>query len=108
VWTGHVELITAVHRLAISIVANEPPQGRYPLGYGLDIDNPFDDSTHIVSIANDLMEVKGLLPRVAPDRAGIGMTGIFGQIIQTHAASAQQGQASTPSAMTGDASSGIR
>src|SRR5258708_12619207 len=53
------------------------------------------------------MKVEGLLPRVAPDRAGIGMPRILCQIIQTHPTSAQQSQAGTPSTMTGNPSSGV-
>src|SRR6266516_5841011 len=105
--TRYIELIAAVHWLAIRVVANEPSESWEPLGCCLDINDSFDHSAHIVSIANDLMEVKGLLPRVAPDRAGIGMTSILCQVIQTHATSAQHGQAGTAATMTGNPSPGV-
>src|SRR5260370_17438369 len=101
VWTRHVELIAEVHWLTIRNVANEPSEGWEPLSCCLDINDSFDHSAHIVSIANDLVKVEGLLPRVAPDRAGIGVTSILCQIIQTHATSAQQGQAGTAATLPG-------
>src|SRR2546430_16806749 len=52
--------------------------------YTLSLHDALPISAHIVSITNDLMKMEGLLPRVAPDRAGISMPRILCQIIQTH------------------------
>src|SRR5258708_38992835 len=100
--------MVAVHWSTMRIVGNEPSECWEPLSCCLDINDSFDHSAHIVSIANDLVKVEGLLPRVAPDRAGIGVTSILCQIIQTHATSAQQGQAGTAATMTGNPAPGVR
>src|SRR5258708_12942687 len=100
--------MVAVHWSTMRIVGNEPSECWEPLSCCLDINDSFDHSAHIVSIANDLVKAEGLVQRVAVDRAGIGVTSILRQIIQTHATSAQQGQAGTAATMTGNPSPGVR
>src|SRR6266700_1848937 len=72
--TCHVELIPTVHGFPISIIANEPPEGRETSESSLHIDHSFNDAADIVRIPNDPMELEWVLPSVAPDRSMIDMS----------------------------------
>src|SRR5712692_7013239 len=102
VGASNVKLIATIHRLAVGVVANEPAQGGNTLGRRLHIHHSFNDPTHIVSIANDAMELEGVLPGVTPDRSGIGVPCILGQILQAHSSPTQECQASTSTPVSGD------
>src|SRR5690348_16711172 len=102
VGAGNVELVATVHWFSIRIIADKPAQGRNPLGCRLHIHHSFDDTAHIVSIANDSVELEGMLPRVTSDCSGIRVPRILGQILQAHPSSTQECQAGTPTSMAGD------
>src|SRR5213083_2047880 len=90
VGTRNVKLIATVHRFAIGVVANEPAQGGNTLGCRLHIHHSFNDPTHIISIANDSMELEGMLPCITPDRSGICVPCILGQVLQAHSSPTQE------------------
>src|SRR5258708_642068 len=102
VGTWNVPLIGTVHRFTIGVVANEPAQGGNTLGCRLHIHHSFNDTTHIISVTNDAMELEGMLPCVMPDRSGIRVPCILGQVLQTHSSPTQEGQAGTSTAVSGD------
>ena len=79
---GHVELIAAVHRFAVGIVADEPPQSGKTLRSGLHINHALQNAAHIVSRFDDALELEHVLVGVAPDGSSIGVPCIFGQIFQ--------------------------
>jgi hypothetical protein len=53
------------------------------LGRRSHIDDPFNDPTHIISILDDTMKLKGIVPGVASDGGTILVSCIFGKVIET-------------------------
>jgi hypothetical protein len=59
-----VDLIGAVLRFPVSVVANEPAQSWQTLRSGLDINNPFNNAAEIVGVFDDVMELVGAVSDV--------------------------------------------
>ena len=75
---GVVDLIGTILRLPIGIVADEPSERRQTPSSGLYIDHSFNDSTDIISISNDTMELVRMVPDVVLlESPGIGMSSIL-------------------------------
>src|SRR5215469_7294932 len=106
-WTRMIDLVGAVLRFPISIIADEPAKCRQSTSCRLDVDHAFNDPAHIVSIANDSMQMKRLLSDVPSDRSVVGMPSIFSQIIQANTSAPQQCEACTAATVPGNPSFGI-
>src|SRR6266487_6856665 len=78
---GMIDLISTVHWLGVGIVADKPPQGWQSLGSSLDLDDPLKQTTHLISILDDPMELEIILPGVASDGFTVCMSCVLSEII---------------------------